>query len=166
MASADQERYLLHLNMALAMESALVDHLEERARDAPLPAARERLELHRRETIEHRDRVRTIIQALGGSPTSGKASVQPPITPGLVGKMAQAMEAEKPDMQLMETLADYAVENYEAGLYKSLGLMAQKLGLSEHIRDFDRIREQEESMARFISSSAPELVSYAFPRAA
>ncbi len=166
MSTADKDRYLLHLNHALAMESALVDHLQQRARAVPLAAARVRLEQHHRETLEHRDRVRAIIQSLGGDPTPGKANVQPPITPGLLGKMVKALEAEKSDQALMEALADYAVENYEAGLYMALGLMAENLGLMEHIRDFDRIREQEEAMARFLSASTPELVNYAFPRAA
>src|SRR6185312_9498074 len=65
-SSNEHDRYVLHLNQALAMESALVDHLEKRAAAVPDDQARERILQHRDETIQHRETVRDCIQAVGG----------------------------------------------------------------------------------------------------
>ena len=119
-SSNEHDRYVLHLNQALAMESALVDHLEKRAAAVPDAKVRERILQHRDETIQHRETVRDCIQGLGGEPTATKAVVQPPVEPGLIGKVMTALESEKEDRLLSEDLADYAVEHYEAALYSGL----------------------------------------------
>src|SRR5579872_5311129 len=77
----DKDRYILHLNQALAMEAALVDHLDKEATAVPFPDLQQRLRQHRDETIQHRDRVRAVITELGGTPTPTKATIQPPVTP-------------------------------------------------------------------------------------
>ena len=163
MASSEQERYILHLNHALAMESALVDHLDKRANEVPAQDVRQRILQHRDETIQHREAVRKIIESLHGEPTSTKANVQPPVTPGMLGKVMTALEAEKEDRLLLDSLADYSVENYEAGVYQTLAYIARNLGYAEHANRFDAIRQQEESMASFISQAAPGAVNLAFP---
>jgi len=163
MASSDQERYILHLNHALAMESALVDHLERRANEISVQEIRQRILQHRDETVQHRDTVRGIIESLNGEPTSTKANVQAPITPGMLGRVITALESEKEDRFLLETLADFAVENYEAGVYQTLALIARNLGYPGHASRFDTIRQQEESMAAFVSRTAPQAINAAFP---
>lgn len=163
MPSSEQDRYLLHLNRALAMESALVDHLEKRAQEINSPKIKERVEQHRGETIEHRETVRGVIQSLGGQPTSGKASVQSPISPGLIGTVKSALEGEKEDKALSQTLADYSVEEFEAALYLVLAQIARNLGHSDHAPLFDRIRREEQGMAEFLASCGPEAVDEAFP---
>lgn len=163
MPSSKQDRYLLQLNRALAMESALVDHLEKRAQEINSPKIKERVEQHRGETIEHRETVRGVIQSLGGQPTSGKASVQSPISPGLIGTVKSALEGEKEDKALSQTLADYSVEEFEAALYLVLAQIARNLGHSDHAPLFDRIRREEQGMAEFLASCGPEVVDEAFP---
>lgn len=163
MPSTEQDRYILHLNHALAMESALVDHLEKRAKEISDPKIKQRVEEHRSETMDHRDTVRGIIESLHGAPTASKATVQPPISPGVIGSLKTALEGEKTDRALTEALADYAVENFEAGLYLALAQMARNLGHAEHAGDYDRIRRQEESMAQFLAGCEPQMVDQAFP---
>lgn len=163
MASTEQERYILHLNHALAMESALIDHLERRAQETPMQEVRQRILQHRDETVQHRDTVREIIESLSGEPTSTKANIQPPVTPGMLGKVLTALESEKEDRLLLETLADYSVEHYESGVYQSLAQIARNLGFSSHASRFDGIRQQEENMAAFISKATPQAINMSFP---
>lgn len=161
--SSQHDRYILHLNHALAMENALVDHLEKRAAAVPKPDVRQRLLQHRDETIQHRETVRDCIHSLAGEPTITKANVQAPITPGIVGKVMTALESEKEDKLLMEDLADFAVENYEEALYAGLSLIARNVGYPHHATRFEDIRKQERAMADFIAAHQPDGVREAFP---
>ena len=163
MANTEQERYILHLNHALAMESALIDYLERRSHEVSVQDVRHQILQHRDETVRHRDTVREIIQSLGGEPTSTKANIQPPVTPGMLGKVLTALESEKEDRMLLESMADFSVAHYEAGLYQALALIARNLGFEGHAGRFDAIRQQEESMAGFISKSMPQAINTAFP---
>ncbi|MGH9477871.1 MAG: ferritin-like domain-containing protein [Terriglobales bacterium] len=162
-ATNERDRYILHLNHALAMETALVDHLEKRAAAVPNENVRQRLLQHRDETLQHRDAVRGAILALQGEPTSTKAVVQPPIAPGVIGKVMSALESEKEDRLLQDDLADFAVENYEAALYGGLILIARNLGHEDHASRFETIRKQEEDMAAFIEANQPAAIRNAFP---
>lgn len=163
MPSTEQERYLLHLNHALAMESALVDHLGKRAAEISDPKIKQRIEQHQSETMAHRDTVRGLIEALHGQPTSGKATVQPPISPGLIGAVKTALEGEKEDKALSQALADYSVEHFEVGLYAALAQAARNLGYSDHAPQFERIRRQEQDMAEFLAGCEPQIVDETFP---
>lgn len=161
--SSEHDRYLLHLNHALAMESALVDHLEKRAAEVPDAKLRERILQHRDETMQHRETVRDCIHGIGGEASSSRAVVQPPIVPGLVGKMMTALESEKEDKLLTQDLADYAVEHYESALYSGLALIARNLGYPQHSARFHAIREQERAMADYIAAHQPAGIEQAFP---
>lgn len=163
MATTEQERYILHLNHALAMENALVDHLEKRAQDIGSARIKLRVQQHRDETIDHRETLRSMIQSLNAQPTNGKATVQSPVGSGLIGSVKAALEGEKADHALNEALADYAVEHFESGVYMALAQMARNLGYPEHVPDFDRIQRQEQAMAEFIAHAGPEIVDQAFP---
>ncbi|HXE31994.1 MAG TPA: DUF892 family protein [Terriglobales bacterium] len=161
--TSQHDRYLLHLNHALAMESALVDHLEKRAAAVASPRAREQFLRHRDETAHHREIVREIIESLQGEPTASKANVQPPIAASLVGKVMDALEREKEDRALADDLADFAVENYEAAFYGVLILIARSLGFGNHVSRFDAIRQQEQAMADAVAARLPLAVREAFP---
>ncbi|HWG36582.1 MAG TPA: DUF892 family protein [Terriglobales bacterium] len=163
LATNESERYILHLNSALAMESALVDHLDERADAVTDTRARQRILQHRDETLQHRATVKDIIVELNGDPTFTKAVVQSPVTPDFVGRVMTGLESENEDRQLREDLADFALENYEAALYSSLALIARNLGYPEHVAKFEAIRNQEQDMADFIESNQPAMVRQAFP---
>lgn len=163
LSSSEHDRYVLHLNHALAMETALVDHLEKRAAAVAHPEVRQRILLHRDETIQHRETVRDCIQSLAGEPTQTKAVVQPAVAPGLLGKVMTALESEKEDRLLMDGLADFAVEHYEAALYSGLILIARNLGYPQQATRFEAIRGQERNMAEFIAAQQPEAVREAFP---
>jgi len=163
LTSGEQDRYILHLNHALAMESALIDHLEKRAAAVPHAHLRDKLLQHREQTREHAQTVRGIILSLSGEPTGTKAVVQPPITPGILGKVMSALESDKSDRLLAENLADCAVENYEAALYSSLALIARNLGFPEDASQYDRIRQEEQEMAEFLTTAQAEIIREAFP---
>ncbi|HUX65883.1 MAG TPA: DUF892 family protein [Terriglobales bacterium] len=160
---SEHDRYLLHLNHALAMENALLDHLEKRAAATAEPQAQQRLRRHREETAQHADSLRDIIGALGGEPTTAKAVVQSPVSAGLVGKMISALEGGKEDRQLDDGLADYAIESYEAALYSALLLIARNLGYPQHAARFDAIRQQERDLADYLAAALPAAIRQAFP---
>ena len=163
MANDEQHRYLMHLNDALAMENALVGHLEKRVKSLPSAIARQRVGQHLQETQYHRDLVKQLITALGSTPTTARSHVQAPIAPSLAGKVVDALQAEKGDVLLLDSLADFAVEKFEAAIYQTLALIARRLGHQEHAAQFDRIRQQEEAMATFLWEQQATLVNEAFP---
>lgn len=163
MPSAEIDRYVLHLNHALAMEAALVDHLARRAAEIDDPDIKERFEHHRQETVEHKQTVRRRIEALQADLVPSQARVQPPIVSG-VPSSSSSSPAE--DKKLMEAMADYAVESYEAAVYAALAQIARSVGHADDAPDFDRIRRQEISMASFLAECQPALVRAAFPSAA
>jgi len=161
--SNEHDRYLLHLNHALAMENALGDHLDKRIASIAEAQTKQRLRRHRDETAQHADSLRDIIVSLKGEPTSGKAVVQSPIAAGLMGKMMSALESEKEDRQLEEGLADYAIESYEAAVYSALTLIARNLGYPQHAARFDAIRQQERDLADFLAATLPAAIRQTFP---
>jgi len=163
MATTEQQRYVLHLNHALAMESAIVDLLEKRINDISEPELRQRFLQHRDETIRHRDTVRSIIESLGEEPTSSRVNLQSPVAPGMLGKIMTALESEKEDRLLLQALADYSLACFEVGVYLTLGRMAANLGFPEHVSRFDTIRRQEEGMTEFIKDAFQQAVNTAFP---
>lgn len=162
-SKTDLDRYTMHLNHALAMESALVGYLEKRAAAAHQPELKQRLQAHRDETVRHRETMRELILSLHAEPTPAGASVQAPIAHSLVGKMLTALESETEDRLLEDTLTLYAVEQYEEAVYSALALAARSLGYADHAARFDAIRQQERSTADFLANHLPALVREAFP---
>lgn len=162
MGSDEQNRYLMHLNDTLAMENALLGHLEKRLKTLPSETARQRVAQHLQETRGHRDTVKHIINDLGGTPTTTRSHVQSPVMPSLTGRVVDALQAEKGDALLFEGLADFAVEKFEAGIYQTLALIARRLRHQEHAAQFDHIRQQEEAMAAFLWEQQAVTVSEAF----
>jgi ferritin-like metal-binding protein YciE len=159
----DLDRYVMHLNHALAMESALSGYLDKRAAAAHQPELKQRLHAHRDETVRHRESVRELIVALRGEPTLTSASVQAPITRSLAGRMLTALESEAEDRLLEDMLTLYAVERYEDALYSALALAARNLGYTDHAARFDAIRAEENSTADFLAHHLPAVVREAFP---
>ncbi|MGH9520369.1 MAG: DUF892 family protein, partial [Terriglobales bacterium] len=74
-----------------------------------------------------------------------------------------ALESEKEDKRLAADLADFAVEQFESGLYAALILIARNLDYPEHATTFESIRRQELDMADFIASHQPAAIQSAFP---
>ena len=166
MSATDRDRYVLHLNHALAMESALLDRLEQRAAAVHQPELRQRLLTHRDETLQHRDAVRDMLTALHAEPTPTSAKAQSPVTPSLMGKVLTALESETEDKLLDDSLTDYALESYEAAVYSALALIARNLGYAEHATRFEAMRQQERAAADFFAAHLPAIVREAFPPAA
>ncbi len=162
-STTDLDRYVMHLNHALAMEAALVDHLEKRAAAVHQPELKQRLLAHRDESVQHRNALHDIVTSLRAEPTTAAASVQPPVATGLAGRVLAALQSEAEDRLLDDSLADYALEQYEAALYGALTQIARNLGYGAHAGRFEAIRQQERAMAEFLATHQPAIVREAFP---
>ncbi len=63
------EKFILELNAALAMENAGVERLKTRINEASLPEAKQRLEHHLQESLKHQNILEQLISSIGGQPT-------------------------------------------------------------------------------------------------
>ena len=58
-----RQKFILELNGALAMENAGIDRLQTRISETIVPEAKQRMELHMKESLEHQN----LITILGGA---------------------------------------------------------------------------------------------------
>lgn len=63
------QKFILELNSALAMENAEVQRLQARVEEASLPEAKQKLQHHLEESKEHQHRLQELISGMGGNPT-------------------------------------------------------------------------------------------------
>jgi ferritin-like metal-binding protein YciE len=141
------------LNDAYGMETALVQVLENHAKDAEgHPQVQNRIQEHLETTRRHADRVEECIQRLGGDTSSLKAGVSK-ITGTLQGMSTEPAE----DELVKNALSDYASEQFEVASYKSLITAAQELGDEETVRACQENLREDEEMARWLEQQLPTI---------
>ncbi len=67
-----QDKFLLYVNSALAMENAALERVQRRVQQTILEDAKRQLQNHLEETKQHQDRLRQLITKIGGTPTQEK----------------------------------------------------------------------------------------------
>jgi ferritin-like metal-binding protein YciE len=160
MAKTVHDLFLSQMNDALAMENGLVGFLNQQAQNMPVSDISARLSLHAEQTRGHADVDRAIVQELGGNPTSGDASVQPPISPGMLGTVEKAISGNQLATLLKDGATGFSIENFELATYATLIAMAQDLGLTQIVPRLQFILQQEQEMAQFLADHTPQLVGY------
>ena len=71
------QKFILELNAALAMENAGVERLQTRIKESSLPEAKQRLEHHLEESQQHQQLLQQLISNINGNPTSEKLGLLP-----------------------------------------------------------------------------------------
>lgn len=139
------------LNDAYGMENALVQVLENHAKDAEgHPQVQSRIQEHIETTRRHADRVKECIERLGGD-TSALKKGMADISGTLQGMSTGAAE----DELVKNAISDYAAEQFEVASYRALIAAAEELGDRETVRACQENLREDEEMARWLEQQLP-----------
>lgn len=113
------QKFILGLNGALAMENAGIERLQARIQETSLPDVKLQFEHHVKETAEHQKRLQQLITSLGGQPTNEKLGLPlPNFSQNMLDKMNNTMSKE--DWEVKRTEEDLIIENAEISCYHML----------------------------------------------
>jgi ferritin-like metal-binding protein YciE len=152
--SVEEERLLMWLNDAYALEKALMPILENHAKDASRhPHVRKRDLEHLAETKRHAKLVKECIAELGEKPSAGRKAI---------GRLAGAINSVNTepfqDEMVRNFLADYAAEHLEIASYRALVVTAHEAGYPEIAKKCREILKDEQKMAEWIEDNLPDAV--------
>lgn len=153
---ADPKETLLDwLRDAHAMEDSLVGLLEKQAKAFEgHPTMSGKINEHVEVTRTQRDRVKGLIETLGGSTSKTKTIA------GNVFANLQAMAgAAAPDAIVKNSLANYAIEHFEIACYTSLIAAAEAQGQNEVKRVCQEILDEERDMASWLQHNVPRVTT-------
>jgi ferritin-like metal-binding protein YciE len=141
------------LNNAYAMELALVEVLNNHARDAAgLPHVQQHLNAHIAQTRVQADRLKNVIESSGGKVSNTKA-----LLGNLVGQFNAVSTAMCQDELVKNALMDFASEQFEIACYTSLIAAAEEIGLAQ-VADVCRKNLAEEvAMAEWLQEQIPDV---------
>ena len=69
------QKFILQLNAALAMENAGIERLQTRIGEVSLPDAKQRLEHHLQESLEHQKILQQLVSNIGGTANTRKIRI-------------------------------------------------------------------------------------------
>jgi ferritin-like metal-binding protein YciE len=126
------DKFVLYLNTALAMENAAIDRVQSRIKQTILEDAKQELQHHLEETKEQQDRLQQIITKLGGKPTKEKGELPTSSLPKSLEKEIENTMTSA-ELELTESIQDTIVEDVEIAGYNMLIQMAMKLNIADAI---------------------------------
>jgi ferritin-like metal-binding protein YciE len=160
------QKLILHLNEALAIENAAVRRLQSRIKETRIENVRQRLQVHLEETKVQQDRLKQLISDLGNGQknafTKDKAQLPIPTPPKslstIFGRMMTDAESE-----LSAVKEDAIVENAEIILYDMLTHLAERMNATNAIDILLQSLSEERSMADWIKTNMPDMVAQLWP---
>ena len=118
------QKFVLELNSALAMENAGIERLQTRISETIVLEAKQRMELHMKESLEHQKRLQNLITILSGVPTEEKLGLPLPNYPqDMFKEMTNTMTRQEFELKKGE---DIILEKAEVICYFMLIQKAQK----------------------------------------
>jgi ferritin-like metal-binding protein YciE len=134
-------------HQALGIMDRQIEHL------AQYTEVEAQLRAHRGETEQQIERLESILDSFGESPSALKDAALK-----LGGSVAALSHALAPDEIIKNSLANYAFENYEAAAYKALIAMAQAGGFEAAIPKLEASLKEELAMVTFLDEMLPKVV--------
>ena len=134
-------------HQALGIMDRQIEHL------AQYTEVEARLRSHRGETERQIERLETILDALGDSPSAIKDAALK-----FGGSVAALSHALAPDEIIKNSLANYAFENYEAAAYKALITIARAGGFQQAIPLLEESLREELAMVTFLDEMLPMVI--------
>ncbi|BBF70679.1 YciE/YciF ferroxidase family protein [Sphingomonas bisphenolicum] len=134
-------------HQALGIMDRQIEHLAQYAE------VEARLRIHRGETERQIERLESILDNFGESPSALKDAALK-----LGGSVAALSHALAPDEIIKNSLANYAFENYEAAAYKALIAMAKTGGFEAAIPKLEESLREELAMVAFLDETLPLIV--------
>ncbi|ATI79866.1 ferritin-like domain-containing protein [Sphingobium yanoikuyae] len=134
-------------HQALGIMDRQIEHLAQYAE------VEARLRSHRGETERQIERLDSILDNFGESPSALKDAALK-----LGGSVAALSHALAPDEIIKNSLANYAFENYEAAAYKALIAIAKAGGFEAAIPKLEESLREELAMVAFLDETLPIIV--------
>lgn len=141
------------LNDAYAMENALIQVLENHAKDAQdHPQVQNGIQEHIETTRRHAHRVEECIQRLGGDTSTLKTGMA-----NISGTLQGMSTGVAEDELVKNAIADYAGEQFEIASYRALIAAAEELGDQETVRACQENLREDEAMAQWLEQQLPTI---------
>jgi ferritin-like metal-binding protein YciE len=160
------QKLVLHLNEALAIENAAIQRLQSRIKQARIESVKKRLQVHLEETKGQQDRLRQLISDLStgqkNAATRDKAQLPIPTPPKSLTNIAQRITTDA-ELELKAAKEDAIVENAEIILYDMLTHLAERMNAANAIAILSQNLSEERSMADWIKTNMPDMVAQLWP---
>ncbi|MFL6441291.1 MAG: ferritin-like domain-containing protein [Nitrososphaeraceae archaeon] len=160
------QKLILHLNEALAIENAAVQRLQSRIKQTRMENVKQRLQAHLEETKGQQDRLKQLISDLGkgqkNAATKDKAQLPIPTPPkSLTNAFVKMMTSA--ESELTAAKEDAIVENAEIILYDMLTHLAERMNAANAIAILSQSLSEERSMADWIKTNMPDMIAQLWP---
>ncbi|MFL6411915.1 MAG: ferritin-like domain-containing protein [Nitrososphaeraceae archaeon] len=160
------QKLVLHLNEALAIENAAVQRLQSRIKQARIESVKKRLQMHLEETKGQQDRLRQLISDLSNgqknAATRDKAQLPIPTPPKSLTNIVQRITTDA-ESELKAAKEDAIVENAEIILYDMLTHLAERMNAANAISVLSQSLSEERAMADWIKTNMPDMVAQLWP---
>ena len=159
------KKFILELNEALALENAGIERLQTRIEEISIPEAKQQMQTHLKESLEHQKRLQQLISSMGGAPTHLKAGLPLPSYPDLIRKMMDNSMTTY-EWELKKTEHDMIIENAEVSCYLMLIEKAQ-MTKGEFLKAAEPLSlnlKDEQNMVEWIKTNSPEMLSKLWPK--
>jgi ferritin-like metal-binding protein YciE len=160
------QKLVLHLNEALAIENAAVQRLQSRIKQTKIESVKKRLQMHLEETKGQQDRLRQLISDLSNgqknAATRDKAQLPIPTPPKSLTNIVQRIITDA-ESELKAAKEDAIVENAEIILYDMLTHLAERMNAANAIAILSQSLSEERAMADWIKTNMPDMVAQLWP---
>jgi ferritin-like metal-binding protein YciE len=160
------QKLVLHLNEALAIENAAIQRLQSRIKQARIESVKKRLQVHLEETKGQQDRLRQLISDLSNgqknAATRDKAQLPIPTPPKSLTNIVQRITTDA-ESELKAAKEDAIVENAEIILYDMLTHLAERMNAANAIAILSQNLSEERSMADWIKTNMPDMFAQLWP---
>jgi ferritin-like metal-binding protein YciE len=159
------QKFVLELNASLAMENAGIERLRTRIEEVSLPKAKQRLEHHLQESLQHQKILQQLILNIGGQPTQAKLGLPLPSYPSAM-KDTMDKTMTKPEYELKRAEEDMIVENAEVCVYLMLIQKCQMAGgiYLNAIAPLSKNMKDEQEQADWLKINSPEMLTQLWPK--
>jgi len=159
------QKFVLELNASLAMENAGIERLQTRIEEVSLPEAKQRLEHHLEESLQHQKILQQLILNIGGQPTKAKLGLPLPSYPSAM-KDTMDKTMTKPEYELKRAEEDMIVENAEVCVYLMLIQKCQMAGgiYLNAIAPLSKNMKDEQEQADWLKINSPEMLTQLWPK--
>lgn len=159
------KKFILELNEALALENAGIERLQTRIEEISIPEAKQQMQHHLQESLEHQKRLQQLITSIGGEPTQLKVGLPLPSYPDTIRKMMDN-SMTRYEWELKKTEYDLIVENAEVSCYLMLLEKAQmaKEEFPNAAEPLSLNLKDEQNMVEWIKSNSSEMLSKLWPK--
>jgi ferritin-like metal-binding protein YciE len=134
-------------HQALALMDRQMEHLANYA------DVEQQLRMHRGETERQIQRLETILEGMGDSPSMLKDAAM-----HFTGNMAAMSHMLAPDEILKNSFANYAFESFEVASYSALVIMAEEGGFDAALPLLNETLREEQMMQEWVAKTLPVVV--------